>query len=163
MVLIVLGFVTRYLILDVVTGAIYKMQNELKQGDYIKIGSIAGQIKAVNLTHLEMTSENGQHIKIPYSRLNRELIARTTTPEGMEEFTISMLFNKRFSKQEVEERIKYELTNSPWCNFKDPPVIRLRKEEEEKYTYDLLIYAMNHRHLRMVEQQLKKRLEDCLA
>ncbi|KPL20947.1 MAG: hypothetical protein AMS23_10105 [Bacteroides sp. SM1_62] len=162
MVVIVLGLVTWYFIRDVFAGAMFKMQNELNQGDYIKIGNITGQIKAARLTHLEITSDNGQTIKIPHTRLNQELISRTTTPEGMEEYNISLLVDKRFSKQEIEDKIRYELANSPWCNYKDPPVIRLKNEDGETYTYDLLIYTMNHQHLRIVEKQLKSRLENGL-
>ncbi len=162
MVLIILGLVTWYFIRDVFTGAMFKMQNELNQGDYIKIGNIAGQIKAARLTHLEIISDDGQTIKIPYTRLNQELISRTSTPEGMEEFNISLLVDKRFSKQEMEDKIRYELANSPWCNFKDPPVIRLKSEDEKTYAYDLQIYTLNQQHLRMVEKQLKSRLENCI-
>ncbi len=162
MVLIILGLVTWYFIRDVFTGAMFKMQNELNQGDYIKIGNIAGQIKAARLTHLEIISDDGQTIKIPYTRLNQELISRTSTPEGMEEFNISLLVDKRFSKQEMEDKIRYELANSPWCNFKDPPVIRLKSEDETTYAYDLQIYTLNQQHLRMVEKQLKSRLENCI-
>jgi small-conductance mechanosensitive channel len=162
MVLIVLGLVTWYFFRDVFAGALFKMQNELDQGDYIKIGDISGQVKAAHLTHLEITSDNGQTIKIPHTRLNQELISRTTTPEGMEEFNISLLVDKRFSKQETENKIRYELANSPWCNFKAPPVIRLKKEDDGTYAYELQVYTMNHHHLRIVEKQLKDRLENCI-
>ena len=162
MVLIILGLVTWYFIRDVFAGALFKLQNELDQGDFIKIGNISGQIKAAKLTHLEITSESGQTIKIPHTRLNQELISSTSSPEGLEEFSIRLVHDKRYTKPELEEKIRFVLSTSPWCSFKQAPVLVLQHEDTQAYTYDLLIYTMNHQHLRIVEKQLKSRLEGCL-
>jgi small conductance mechanosensitive channel len=162
MVLIILGLVTWYFIRDILAGALFKLQNELNQGDFIKIGDLSGQIKALRLTHLEISSETGQTVRIPYTKMNQELISNTSTPEGMEEFNIRLVHDKRYTKPELEEKIRYELATSPWCSFKQPPVLVLQNEDAESYTYDLLIYTMNHQHLRIVEKQLKIRLDGCI-
>ena len=104
MVLVVVGLITWFLIRDVFAGALFKMQNDLNQEDYIKIGDISGQVKSARLTHLEITSDNGQTIKIPNTRLSQELISGTTTPDGMEEFNIRLLLDKRISKPEIEKK-----------------------------------------------------------
>jgi small-conductance mechanosensitive channel len=113
MALVVMGLITWFFIRDVFAGALFKMQNDLNQGDYIKIGDISGQVKSSRLTHLEITSDNGQTIKIPNTRLNQEFISGSTTPEGMEEFNIQLLIDKKFTKPEIEEKIIRELANSP--------------------------------------------------
>lgn len=159
MVLLVVGLITWFYVRDVFAGALFKAQNDLNVGDYIKIGPISGQFKSSHLTYLEITSDNGQTIKIPNSRLNRDLISGTTTPEGMEEFNIRLLFDKQFTKPEIEEKIRYEIANSPWCNFKNPPVIKLKGEDDSSYTYDVMIYTLNHQHLSIVERTLKNTFE----
>ena len=113
---------------DVFAGAIFKIQNDLSIGDYIKIGSVSGQIKAMKLTFIEVIPDTGQTIKIPNSKLNHELISALTTPEGMEEFNIQLIIDKQYSKQEIEEKIKFIVTTSPWCNYKNQPVIKLQHE-----------------------------------
>jgi len=144
---------------DIFAGAIFRAQNELNKGDYIKIGNLSGQIKSVHLTCLEITSDNGQTIKIPNSRLSEELISGMTTPEGMEEFTIRLSVKNTQEKDEFEEKIKYEIANSPWCNYKNPPVIKFQKEDTNAGTliYDVLVYTLNKQHLRKVEKNLKVR------
>jgi small-conductance mechanosensitive channel len=159
-VLVIIGLITWFLLRDVFAGFIFKVQNEMNAGDYIKIGSIAGQIKSMNLTHLELISESGHNIRIPNTRLNRELILAMSTPEGMEEFTIRLLFDKRNTKPEIEEMIKTELVLSPWSNYKNPPLIKLRDEDERTCTYDVVVYTLNYRHFRIVEKTLKHRFEN---
>ncbi len=160
MVLVVVGLITWFFIRDVFAGALFRMQNDLKQDDFIKIGDISGLIKSTRLTHLEITSDNGQIIKIPNTRLNQEFISGTTTHEGMEEFNIQLSIDKRSTKPEIEEKIKTELANSPWCNFKLPSVIKLKKEDDSSYTYEVQIYTLNHQHLRMVEKTLENKFEN---
>jgi small-conductance mechanosensitive channel len=160
MVLVIMGLITWFFIRDVFAGALFKMQNDLNQGDYIKIGDISGQVKSSRLTHLEITSDNGQTIKIPNTRLNQEFISGSTTPEGMEEFNIQLLIDKKFTKPEIEEKITHELANSPWCNYKNPPVIKLKDEDNNSYTYDVQVYTLNHQHLRMVEKTLENKFEN---
>ncbi len=154
MVLVIMGLITWFFIRDVFAGALFKMQNDLNQGDYVKIGDISGQVKSSRLTHLEITSDNGQTIKIPNTRLNQEFISGSTTPEGMEEFKIQLLIDKKFTKPEIEEKIIHELANSPWCNYKNPPVLILKDEDAGSYICDVQVYTLNHQHLRIVEKTL---------
>jgi len=145
---------------DVFAGAIFRAQNDLNLGDYIKIGELSGQIKSVHSTHLEITSDNGQTIKIPYSRLSQDLISGMTTPEGMEEFTISLTVKKTMPKDEIEEKIRFEIANSSWCNYKNPPVIKLKNQNEEVTNFDILVYTLNQKHLRIVEKMLKEKFHN---
>lgn len=148
---------TWFVFRDIVAGAIFRVQNDLNKGDYIKVGELSGQIKSISLTHLEMVSDKGQTVKIPFSRLNKELISGMTTPEGIEEYTIHLAVNKGMGKAEIEDLIKREIANSPWCNYKNPPVIKLRDEVSGMYHYDVMVYALNHQHLRKVEGMLQEK------
>ncbi|MEZ5084474.1 MAG: mechanosensitive ion channel [Bacteroidales bacterium] len=160
LVLVVLSLITWFFFRDIFAGAIFKFQNDLNKGDYIKIGNISGQIKSVRLTHLEIISDNGQTIKIPNTKLSQDLISGMSTPEGMEEFKFRFEFDKRFSKMEIEEKIKFEVSNSPWCNYRNPPVIKLQNEDEHSYSYDVVIYTLNDKHLSLVEKTLKEKFEN---
>jgi len=155
LVLVVIGLITWFFIRDVFTGALFRVQHDLNKDDYIKVGDISGQIKSTRLTYLEITSDNGQIIKIPNTRLNQEFISGTATPEGMEECNIQLIIDKSFTKPEIEEKIKRELAISPWCNYRNPPVIRFKNEDEKGYRYEVQIYTLNHQHLRMVEKTLE--------
>lgn len=157
MALVVLVMFSWFVFRDVFAGAIFRAQNDLGKGDYIKIGAISGQVKSVHLTYLEITSDTGQTIKIPNARLNQDLISGMTTPEGMEEFTISLNVDKAFEKSEVEEKIRYEVANLPWCNYKNPPSIKFQKEDADSITYDVVVYTLNQQHLRVAERMLKEK------
>ncbi|NCB43578.1 MAG: mechanosensitive ion channel [Clostridia bacterium] len=155
LVVIIAGLFSWFILRDVIAGAIFRAQNDLNKGDFVKIGDLSGQIKSVGITHIEITSDNGQNIKIPNTHLSRDLISGMTTPEGMDEYKFNLVFDNRFAKSEIEEKIRFEIANSPWCNFKNPPVIKLQKEDTTGTSWDVLIYTLNHSHFRTVERNLR--------
>jgi len=145
---------------DVVAGLVFRSQNDLMPGENIQVGTITGQVRSIHLTYIEVATDSGSTIKIPNTRLSRELISGSTTPEGLEEFKIHLSVNKKFSKSEIEEKIKYEVANSPWCDYKLPPIIKSKDESETSYLFDVVIYTLNHQHLRIVEKALKDKFEN---
>ncbi|MCF8365565.1 MAG: mechanosensitive ion channel family protein [Bacteroidales bacterium] len=140
---------------DIVAGAVFRMQNDVNNGDFIKVGELSGHIKSIGLTHLDMISDKGQIVKIPNLRLSKELISGLSSPEGIEEFTIHLSVNKSFGKPEIEEKINCEIANSPWCNFKNPPVIKFQGEEAGVYHYDVMVFTLNPQHFNLVEKMLQ--------
>lgn len=158
LVLAVVGLISWFFIRDIFAGALIKMQNDLNPDDYVKIGDLSGQIKSARPTHLVITSDTGETIKIPNTRLSKEFISSTSSPYGMEEHNIHLTIDKKFTKPEIEKKIKYVLANSAWCNFKHPPVIKLKNEGDGKIVYDVQVYTLNKRHLSLVEKALEKKL-----
>jgi small-conductance mechanosensitive channel len=156
--LIVIGMFAWFVFKDVFSGAVFRAQNDLNKDDYIKIGDISGQVKSVHLTHIEINSDNGQTTKIPNSMLNQNLISGMNTPDGMEEFKITLKFDKSLTKVDIEEKIRFQVANSPWLNYKNPPVIKLQNEDENSTTYNVLVYALNSQQLRMAEKRLIDKL-----
>jgi small-conductance mechanosensitive channel len=156
--LTVIGMFAWFVFKDVFSGAVFRAQNELNKDDYIKIGDISGQVKSVHLTHIEISSDNGQTTKIPNSMLNQNLISGMNTPDGMEEFKISLKFDKTQTKADLEDKIRFQVANSPWLNYKNPPIIKLQRDDESSTIYDVLVYALNNQHLRMAEKCLKEKL-----
>ena len=160
LVLIVSGLIAWFLLRDVFAGAVFRMGNEMNKGDHIETGNVSGQIKTVHITHIEIASDNGQTIRIPYTKLNKDTVSGLTAPGGTEEYKIRCSFEKRFLKPEIEERINSIIANSPWCNYKNPPVIKLLSEDDNTYTYEVLIYTLNHQHHRIAENLLIQKFEN---
>lgn len=91
--------------------------------------------------------------------LSQNLISGIKTPDGMEEFKISLKFDKPLTKDDIEEKIRFQVASSPWLNYKNPPIIKLQHDNESDITYDTLVYALNNQHFRMAEKYLKDKLE----
>ena len=157
MAVITLALATWFYFRDVVAGMVFRSQNDLVPGDNIQVGPISGHLKSIHLTYVEVVSDNGSTIKIPNSRLSQELISASSTPEGLEEFKIRLAVDRQLPKPEIEEMIRKEVANSPWCDYKNPPVIKLKDETDRTYFFDVMVYNMNRKHHSIIEKALKNR------
>jgi len=158
LVLVLTGLTGWYIFRDVFAGLLFRMENDLKKGDFLKIGNVSGQIRSANLTNVKIVSDNGQIISIPNSKLRMESVSGMTARGGTEEFKIQLSFEKKFKKPEIEKKINSVVANTPWCNYKNPPVIKFQSENEDSYIYDLLVYTLNPQHHKIAEKLLNERL-----
>lgn len=157
-VIIVVGFLAWFVVKDFIAGIVFKVQNDLQENNNIQFGKITGIIKSQHLTHMKVETGTGQIIKIPYSRLNQEVISEISDSTSFEEFKFKVNTNKTLSKQDTEENIRFLVINSPWSNFNKSPVIKLISDNENNYTFDILVNALNHKHMRLIEKSITEQL-----
>ena len=68
-------FLAWFVVKDFIAGIVFKVQNDLQANNNIQFGKITGIIKSQHLTHMKVETTTGQVIKIPYSRLNQDIIS----------------------------------------------------------------------------------------
>lgn len=157
-VIIVVVFLAWFVVKDFIAGIVFKVQNDLQENNNIQFGKIAGTIKSQHLTHMKIETSTGQLIKIPYSRLNQEVISEISDSITYEEFKFKVTTNKTLSKQDTEENIRFLVINSPWSNFNKSPVIKLISDNENTFTFDILVNTLNNKHMRQVEKSVSEQL-----
>jgi hypothetical protein len=159
-VIIVVGFLAWFVVRDFIAGIIFKAQNNLQVNKMIQLGEVRGRIIAQKSTHLTIETTGGQIIKIPYSKLNQEIISEISDSTINEEFKFQFQTKKTKGKQETEEEIKYLLINSPWINFNITPILKLISEDNTFYTFEVTAGTLNHKHMWLLEKSIRKQLSD---
>ena len=156
LIFIVAGFIAWDLISDIIAGIIFRMKHDLEEGSRIRTGKFSGSVRSQHLTYMEVRTDEGMIYRVPYSRINQEVISEMTHAEGLEEHTIRLWIDHSIGKQEAESLIRLKVLNSPWSNLKEEPSIRLVEETDKGYVYDILLFSMNPRHKNYIEMALGK-------
>ncbi len=160
LVIIILIFLSWFVAKDFIAGIVFKVQNDLQTNSNIKIGDIEGRIKSHHLTHLKIVTTSGQVIKFPYSRFNQEIVSEISDSTTVDEFKFQLQTRKTESKQKSEENIRFLVINSPWSNINKSPVIKFLSENETSFTFEVLVHALNNRHMRQIEKSITEQLSD---
>ncbi len=155
-VIIVVVFLAWFVVKDFIAGIVFKVQNDIKSDNNIQFGKISGTIKSQHLTHMKVETTSGQVVKIPYSRLNQEVISEISDSKTAEEFKFQVTTDRTLSKQDTNENIRFMVINSPWSNINKSPVIKLTSENENTYTFDIMVNALNHKHMRLIEKSVSE-------
>lgn len=159
-VIIVVVFLAWFVVKDFIAGIVFKVQNDLQTNNKIQLGAINGIIKAQHLTHIKVETSAGQIVKIPYSRLNHEIISEISDSKTNEDFKFQLQIKKTRSKQETEDQLNFLIINSPWSNFNRKPIMKLVSEDETFYTFDVTASTLNHKHMWLLEKSLRELLSD---
>lgn len=150
------GFTAWYVFNDIIAGIVFKVKHNLKAGTQIRTANYTGSIKSHHLTYLQIRTDDGQLIRIPYSRINQEVISEVSHAELSEENIIRLQIGLSLSKADAETLIHETIMNSPWSNLKETPSIKLIEENETGYIFEIVLFSMNLKHINFIEQALKE-------
>lgn len=156
LIFIVVGFFSWFLFRDIFAGVIFKVKHNLKSGAHIRLGELSGNIKSLHLTYIRIRTEDGQLLRIPYSRLNHEVISEVKNSEALAAHTILVQINHDISKSVAESRIRDTILNTPWSNLKEEPTIKFLKESENGNIFEIMLFSMSRKHLKFIEMALEK-------
>ncbi len=154
--LIVLGLFTWFFIRDIFAGFIFRIKYSLKTGTYISTGNLSGQIKSRQLTSIKLKTNDGLILNIPYTRLVNEVITEKEFRGTPEEHVLQIQADLSLGRTNAEELIRTALLTAPWSNLREEPIIRLAKENEREYFFEITLFSVKMKHIKLIEIALDK-------
>jgi len=151
LILIVMGFLTWFLIRDIFAGLIFRINYNFKTGTYISTGNLNGQIVSKQLTLIKLKTNDGLLLSIPYTKLINEVITEKGFHGTTEEHVIQIRADLSLGRTNAEELIRTALLSTPWNNLKEEPIIRFRKENEIGYFYEITLFSVKMKHIKLIE------------
>ena len=156
LILIGLGFLTWFIIRDMIAGVIFRVKYNLKAGVHINAGGKSGQIKSQNLTSLTVRTNDGLIVNLPYSKLVNDVITEKVFRGNPEEHILHLRIDLSSGRTNAEEIIRNALLCTPWSNLREEPSIRFVKENESGYFFEVTLFAVKMKHIKLIESALGK-------
>ena len=156
LILIGLGFLTWFVIRDIIAGVIFRVKFNLKAGTHISAGNNSGQVMSQNLTFLKIKTNDGLILNIPYSKMISEVITEKGFRGKPEEHILQLRVDLAFGRINAEEAIRNALLRTPWSNLKEEPIIRFVKENDSGYFFEITLFSIKMKHLKHMESALDK-------
>lgn len=152
MVLIIMGFMTWFLLKDIFAGIYFRIRYNLKTGSYVHAGDFSGQIKTQKLTYLKLMTSDGHFLRIPYSKIINEVITEMLFPGSLEQHIILVRADiSSGNLKTAESLIRTTILNTPWSNLKEEPSIRLLKENEDGYLFEIKLPSINMKQMKYIK------------
>ncbi len=140
---------------DILAGVLLKTEKSLEPGQVIKTPIVEGKIKKTGTRFLELINDEGETVKVPYSRLSNELII--IPPENEESLPHQLLLVVAPEKQteKIKEQVVSHLLAMPWI-ISPHPMVKLIKTKEGKNAIHVTFHTHNRTHAILVEEKLRK-------
>ena len=147
-----------YVLRDFLNGILLKTENTLKKGQAIKTDFISGKIIGIGHRTLRLEAENGEVVRIPFSRLGEAIIS--LPPQSGQSHSHSLLLPVDASKQLLVQPKDFlrELVNMPWVIAESEPGVNLIQTKEGTLL-EVRFSVMKEEHALLVEKKLQEMLE----
>ena len=156
LILVVMGLLTWFFIRDIFAGLIFKIKYSLKTGTYINAGNFNGQIKSQMLTSIQLITNEGLTINVPYTRLINEVITERGFRGTHGEHILQLQVDLSLGRSNAEELVRSALLSTPWSSLKEEPIIRLVNENEKGYFFKITLFSVKMKHIKLIEIALEK-------
>ncbi len=140
---------------DLITGLLTKMDGSYTINGWIRIREVEGKIKAFGFRSLEIETEKGETVNIPYHLLNSEMIVRSQPTESVMSCTFKIEVPNTKQFKEYQKLIRNEVLNSHWVSLKKEPKIKLLSEENGSLILQVTAYTLDERYFEEIETYVK--------
>jgi len=156
LILMIVVFVSWFLLRDIFAGIIFRIKHNLRNGSYIKTGDYSGQIKSQRLTCLEIMTSDNRLLRVPYINLVNGVISEAAGRGPVEEHVIHVKVNSSVGRKNAESLIRTAWLNTPWSNLNEDPSFRFLMEDESGYFYDITLLSKNLKQVKNIEMSLEQ-------
>jgi small-conductance mechanosensitive channel len=158
-IVVFIGFLSWFLIKDLIAGYVFRLQNNLRPGTEIQLGRSKGRLLSMHATHIIIETGDGKTVKIPYSRISNEIVSEQPEETIADDSVLTLRLNSCINIQETEEEIRKAILNSPWRLLYRDPVIKLKSQNENFSEFEIQVKTRNNKHLHYLYNSLVKKFE----
>ena len=152
--IILLGLLGWFWGRDFVAGIILKSENYFEKNKMIRLNNKSGKIIKTTLRYLEFETDDGEAIRVPYSKISSEYFSKLSPDEKYESHLITLHVNEKADTKTLRESLRKTIYNSPWYLAGKEPVIEIVSSAEGGYKLNLNIYTINSSHADLLRQEL---------
>jgi small-conductance mechanosensitive channel len=154
--LVIVGW---YFLRDFIAGIILKAEIPFEQNQLIKVIDSKGVLRKVGYRSLEIETDEGEFVKIPYSKLAANSIHLFERADNLQSFETILRLSSSKSIQQFKDDINQFLLLLPWVAFIKEPRVRLIAEGESENTYSVTYYTTSSRLAARVSEHLRSQFQ----
>jgi len=152
--IILLGLLGWFWGRDFVAGIILKSENYFEKNKKIQLNNKSGRIIKTTLRYLEFETDDGEAIRVPYSKISSDYFSILSPDEKYESHLITLNVNEIADTKTLRESLRKNIYNSPWYLAAKEPVIEIISSAEAGYKINLNVYTINSSHADLIRQEL---------
>lgn len=152
---VILLFFSWFFIKDIIAGVIIKSEYNIEYNKKVRIKDFEGYINKIGYLSIELKTDSGEFIKIPYSKIVSEVIVWPENKKNLfykHNFIAKVENSNNLHYSDYIAGIRTELLNSAWIISKKEPVINYINNQDNFYFYKIEIFALNEIHARKLEK-----------
>ena len=122
---------------DFIAGIILKSENYFEKNKKIRLNNKSGKIVKTTMRYLEFETDEGEAIRVPYSRITGDYFTKLSPGEKYESHLIILQVNEAVDTKSLRATVRKNIFNSPWYLVRKEPVIEILSADAGGYKINL--------------------------
>jgi len=145
------------LIRDIISGFLIRMEGTYHSNSHVRIHDVEGTVRKLGFRSMEIETERGETIRIPYKIVDGELTVKSYPVETIKSHTFDISVPKSKEFNEYQQDIKLALLNSHWSSLRKDPRVKFLDEVNDAYVIRVTAYTLDKKYFSEVERFIKKK------
>jgi len=158
LILLVVG-ISWSLIRDIISGFLIRMEGTYHNNSHVRIHDVEGTVRKLGFRSMEIETDRGETIRIPYKIVDDELTVKSYPVETIKSHTFDLSVSKSKAFDEYREEIKFQLLNSHWSSLRKDPRVKVVDEVKDAYVLRVTAYTLDNKYFQEIEQFVKNKFE----
>jgi len=154
-VLVVLVWVSWFAIKDFIAGVVLKFEAAFQEGEQINIQNVKGIVKHLGYFSLEIQTEQGEKINIPYSSISGQVRRKLEDTELFKSYSFELTIAKDIGTPDVFEKLRITSINAPWTSINKLSQFHLLKENDTFYSFKVVIYSLDTKYFQAIKNYIQ--------
>ncbi|MEN7546452.1 mechanosensitive ion channel domain-containing protein [Rapidithrix thailandica] len=143
---------------DFIAGIILKSDGSLSRFERINVKGITGKILSLGYRSLELETDNGETVTIPYSRISGEMRIKPNPSKTVKSHRFELSLPKDMPVSETRDLLNTLVNSAPWSSLKKEPQLKILAETEDLYRFEIIIYTLQVEYFQKVKQYIHAHL-----
>lgn len=145
---------------DIIAGLIIKYNDTFKLNENIKIKEYSGRVRSFSRRYLEIETELGEIVYIPYSSIPSSILVKSNPGEKIKAHTFSINVSNKYDLVKLVGEIKSFVLALPWASVIKKPLIIPNGNIDNCYKFEITIYSIEEVYLFQMEDKIRKRFSN---
>lgn len=137
-------WITWFVVKDFIAGLVFKLNDNYQKGQFIEVNDIKGYIEEMNYLTLDLISETGETIKIPYSKIQGNIHKKSILDKSTIQYKFELQIPKNYSFEKAKGEIKKAILLTPGVDLKEP-IIKIIKIDESFQIIEIVAFILNNK------------------
>ncbi len=157
------GFwISRFILKETIAGFIFRGSNHLQINETVNIDNYSGRIVRMRINNVELETDNGERIFIPYSSFFSTIHRKKHQSDILSNYCFRLQTNKDVSFSEKTAQIRTAIIHLPWTSVKHTPRIKLIEEKTDTYLFEITVYSIEEMYFNNIVQHVNKHFDAAL-
>lgn len=153
-------WVSQYVLKGFIAGVVFRFTGSLRLNETVTINGQSGRITQFKGQTLEIETEKGEILFVPYSEVMTAVQAKNDNSETIRNHSFQVRARKEKSIEQLKQDIRASILQLPWASVKRAPNIAPLDEEEKAFVFKITVYSVEKEYFHRIEKYVKEKFED---